>query len=177
MKLKLEKYLAQFVYGGIDGSVTTFAVVAGAAGAQLSSQVIIILGIANLVADGFSMGASAYLSDKSEKDMAKKNKNEHRHGISPVKIGLSTFAAFIIVGFIPLLVYIFEYLFEYNFNKSFIVASVLTGFAFIGIGWLKGVMTHTSRFRSIAETLLLGAIAAGFAYLLGDVLARALGAI
>ncbi|MCP4507445.1 MAG: hypothetical protein GY826_13765, partial [Fuerstiella sp.] len=51
-------YLRDFVYGGIDGAVTTFAVVSGVAGAGLSSGVVIILGMANLVGDGFSMAAS-----------------------------------------------------------------------------------------------------------------------
>lgn len=70
---RFRKYLGEFVYGGIDGSVTTFAVVAGAVGAGLDSAVIIILGFANLLADGFSMSVGAYLSQKSEKD------NFHRH--------------------------------------------------------------------------------------------------
>ena len=60
------EYLGEIVYGGIVGSVTTFAVVAGAAGAGLSSTVVIILGFANLIADGFSMSVGAYLSSKSE---------------------------------------------------------------------------------------------------------------
>ncbi len=61
-------YLRDFIYGGIDGAVTTFAVVAGVAGASLSSTVIIIMGLANLVADGFSMAASNYSGTKSEID-------------------------------------------------------------------------------------------------------------
>ena len=59
-------YIGDFVYGANDGIVTTFAVVAGAAGAVLSPGIIIILGLANLVADGFSMGASNFLSLRSE---------------------------------------------------------------------------------------------------------------
>lgn len=69
-----EKYLGEFVYGGIDGCVTTFAVVAGAVGAGLDSAIIIILGFANLLADGFAMSVGAYLSTKSEKD----NYQKHR---------------------------------------------------------------------------------------------------
>ncbi|PHP67607.1 hypothetical protein CSC94_07865 [Zhengella mangrovi] len=61
-------YLRDFVYGGIDGSVTTFAVVAGVEGAGLSSGVVLILGLANLVADGFSMAASNYSGTKTELD-------------------------------------------------------------------------------------------------------------
>lgn len=65
-KAKWQDYIGEFVYGGIDGSVTTFAVVAGAAGAQLDSSVIIILGFANLIADGFAMSVGSYLSNKAE---------------------------------------------------------------------------------------------------------------
>lgn len=67
-------YLGEIVYGGIDGSVTTFAVVAGAHGAGLGERVVIILGIANLVADGFSMSVGAYLSAKSENDRYNREK-------------------------------------------------------------------------------------------------------
>lgn len=69
----LERYLSQFVYGGIDGCVTTFAVVAGAVGAGLDSSVIIILGFANLFADGLSMSIGAYLAAKTDKA------NFHKH--------------------------------------------------------------------------------------------------
>ena len=62
-----QEYLGEFVYGGIDGCVTTFAVVAGAAGADLAISVVLILGFANLLADGFSMSVGAYLSTKSER--------------------------------------------------------------------------------------------------------------
>lgn len=61
-------YLRDWVYGGIDGAVTTFAVVAGVVGAELSTRVILILGLANIVADGFSMAASNYSGTKAEKD-------------------------------------------------------------------------------------------------------------
>ncbi len=61
-------YIGDLIYGANDGIVTTFAVVAGAAGAVLSPEVIIILGLANLVADGFSMGASNFLSLRSQRE-------------------------------------------------------------------------------------------------------------
>ena len=62
----VKNYLGEIVYGGIDGAVTTFAVVAGAVGAGMNSSVIIILGLANLFADGFAMSVGAFLSAKSE---------------------------------------------------------------------------------------------------------------
>jgi VIT1/CCC1 family predicted Fe2+/Mn2+ transporter len=61
-------YLGSMVYGGLDGIITTFAVVSGVVGAQLDARVILILGIGNLLADGFSMGTGDYLSTKSERE-------------------------------------------------------------------------------------------------------------
>ena len=61
-------YVRDFVYGGIDGAITTFAVVAGVTGAALSAKVILILGLANLLADGFSMAASNYSAMKTVVD-------------------------------------------------------------------------------------------------------------
>lgn len=73
-------WLPDFVYGGIDGAITTFAVVAGVVGASLSTTIILILGFANLFADGFSMAVGKYLSDKSQQELYNKIKEiEFRH--------------------------------------------------------------------------------------------------
>lgn len=69
------KYQSEFIYGGMDGAVTTFAVVAGATGAHFHNNIIIILGLANLLADGFSMSVGSYLSSKAESQHYQKNKN------------------------------------------------------------------------------------------------------
>jgi len=61
-------YLRDWIYGGIDGAVTTFAIVAGVVGAELSTGIVLILGVANLLADGFSMAASNYSGTKAEID-------------------------------------------------------------------------------------------------------------
>ncbi len=71
---KWGEYLPEFVYGAIDGSVTTFAVIAGSAGAQLEPSVVLILGFANLFADGLSMSIGNYLSTKSEIENYEKNR-------------------------------------------------------------------------------------------------------
>lgn len=68
----LHKYLSEFVYGGMDGCITTFAVVSGAIGASMDTSIILILGFANLIADGFAMSVGAYLSAESDKKMYKK---------------------------------------------------------------------------------------------------------
>ena len=62
------QYIGDLVYGGLDGIITTFAVVSGVAGANLDSNIVLILGLANLLADGFSMATGAYLSAKSEQE-------------------------------------------------------------------------------------------------------------
>jgi len=73
-------YLRDFIYGSVDGAVTTFAVVSGVAGAQLSPGIVIILGVANLVADGFSMAVSNYLGTRAENELrqvARRMEEEH----------------------------------------------------------------------------------------------------
>jgi VIT1/CCC1 family predicted Fe2+/Mn2+ transporter len=73
-------YLRDVVYGAIDGSVTTFAIVAGVAGAGLSPFVIVALGMANVLADGFSMAAGNYSGTKAEADNARRLRRvEERH--------------------------------------------------------------------------------------------------
>ena len=223
---RYQAYLGEFVYGGIDGSVTTFAVVAGSVGAGLDSSIIIILGFANLLADGFSMSVGAYLSAKSESHNFEKHKKaeyweiEHKPeeekeevreiyrnkgfegplleqvvdiitadkdrwadvmmkeelgmmepSRSPITIGAVTYFAFILVGFIPLSLYLYDYAFAFNGNL-FLATCMLTGMGFAIIGWLKSFVTETSIWKGVLETLVLGALAAGVSYWVGDILER-----
>ncbi|MEO9485547.1 MAG: VIT1/CCC1 transporter family protein [Ekhidna sp.] len=226
---KIQGYLGEFVYGGIDGSVTTFAVVAGAAGASLESSIVIILGFANLIADGFAMSVGSFLSTKSERENYQKHQaieywevdnlpEKEREEIreiyaakgfegellekvvnvitedkdrwvdtmmkeelemaeetkSPLKMGAITFLSFILLGFIPLGIYVIDYFNPLNSNL-FLISSILTAFCFIGIGFLKSLVTNTSRLKSALETLLLGGAAAALSYFVGDLLERLLG--
>ncbi|WP_296619418.1 VIT1/CCC1 transporter family protein [Marivirga sp.] len=221
---KHQNYLSEFVYGGIDGSITTFAVVAGAVGAGLDNAIIIILGFANLFADGFSMSIGAYMSAKSEKQNFHKQKAieywevdnmpetereeirdiyrekgfedpllsqvvevitkdkdrwvdvmmKYELGLieeekSPFQTGLYTFISFLIIGLIPLLVFVADYL-NIEVNNKFLWSSVMTGIGFIIIGFLKSKVTNNSIIKGISETLLLGALAALVAYFVGDFL-------
>jgi VIT1/CCC1 family predicted Fe2+/Mn2+ transporter len=76
----LTSHIREWVYGGIDGAVTTFAVVAGVAGAELAPAIVIILGAANLLADGFSMAAGSYSATKAEIDnLSRLRRIEDRH--------------------------------------------------------------------------------------------------
>ena len=82
-----QSYLRDFVYGAIDGTVTTFAVVAGVVGADLPASVIIVLGAANLVADGFSMAVSNYLGTKSQQEELHRVRRLEEHHIDVIPDG------------------------------------------------------------------------------------------
>ncbi len=158
----MRHFLHEFVYGGIDGSITTFAVVAGAVGAEFDVGIILVLGFANLLADGFSMSVGAYLSAKSVGAMPGPRQ--------PIYIGVATFLSFFVAGLLPLLVYLWDFWIPIP-GDTFVLASLVTGLTFAGIGWLKGYVNRTSLLRSITETVLLGAVAAAIAYFVGDWLA------
>jgi VIT1/CCC1 family predicted Fe2+/Mn2+ transporter len=80
-------YLRDFIYGAIDGIVTTFAVVAGVAGAGLESRIVIILGAANLFADGFSMSVSNYLGSRAAQQQRERARREEERQIRLVPEG------------------------------------------------------------------------------------------
>lgn len=159
------KYLPEFVYGGMDGSVTTFAVVSGVIGASLSSAIVLILGFANLFADGFSMAVANYLSTKSKNDISKYKTNEF-------KTAFATFFAFLIIGFVPLLPFVLATLTSNNYliRNQFIYSIILTGLIFLIIGYFKGKISNKSKFKSSLQTFLIGATAAILAFVVGYLL-------
>lgn len=170
----LKRYISEFVYGAVDGTVTTFAVVAASAGAGISSVIILILGIANLIADGFSMGSSAYLAAGAEHDESASSTSRRA---SPKVIGLATFFAFVVVGSVPILPYLIDVIFQLKANSMalFYVSSAATALTFLTIGFVKGRVGGEGPVRSAVVTLLLGAIAASLAYFAGNILAHLLG--
>lgn len=154
------KFLGDTVYGATDGIVTTFAVVAAATGASLSPAIIIILGLANLVADGFSMGASNFLSRRSEGAFAKLEQNL----VAPFQHGLATFVAFIVAGFIPLIPYLFQI--EQN-GSQFTGSAILAGAMFFLVGAVRARVTTEKLWLSGFEILLVGGFASAVAYGVG----------
>jgi VIT1/CCC1 family predicted Fe2+/Mn2+ transporter len=84
-KSKHGRYIKSIVYGGLDGIITTFAVVSGAAGAELGASVILILGFANLVADGISMGFGDYLSSRAESEYKQNQRKAAEHSFDSNK--------------------------------------------------------------------------------------------
>lgn len=169
MKLfKLDpKYLKAAVYGANDGIITTFAVVAGVAGANLPANIIIILGIANMIADGFSMGIGDFLGERSEQKL-----REHQTG-EPVerdlwKTGVVTFLSFVIAGSFPLFPYFLSFLsIEIPIAHRFALSILATGATLFFVGSLRTVFIKGSWTKNGLEMLGIGAIAAFVAYGLG----------
>lgn len=169
----IENNLREFVYGGMDGAVTTFAVVTGAAGANLSSQIILILGFANVLADGFSMAVGSYLSEKSNQQLELSRGGSDELHESPMTAAAATFISFVLVGFVPLSVYTFDYIFKWNLgNDALVFSIILTLIAFAIIGYLRGTVAKVDRARTVLESLGLGLAAAVISYVAGNLLER-----
>lgn len=171
---KIEENLREFVYGGMDGAVTTFAVVTGAAGANLGARTILILGFANVFADGFSMAVGSYLSEKSDQDLSiskgESKKGDHE---SPVAASVATFVSFLLVGFIPLSVYTLDFAFGWDLGNDALIWSILlTLLAFAAIGYLRGRITKIDKARAVLESLGLGLAAAMISYIVGNLLEK-----
>lgn len=219
--------IQDFVYGATDGSVTTFAVVAGVVGAALSPSIILILGFANLFADGFSMAIGNYLSSKSHREYIEKERRREEWEIEnlveqekqeikdiytkkgfktelldeivnvitsrrkvwvdtmmreelgliedkkqPLDAAITTFAAFNLVGLIPLIPFIFLHFSGFTIltEHAFIYSVVFTGISFFIIGIVRGKIVNRSSLRTGINTLAVGGIAASVAYIVGYLL-------
>lgn len=222
-------YLGDFIYGAIDGAVTTFAVIAGSTGAGLADGVIIVLGTANLLADGFSMAAGNYLGTRAEKQRVDKLRRfeEHQidvypagereeirqimarkgfrgrdlvravnvvtadrhlwvetmlqdewgvspHSPAPLRAALTTFAAFLGVGLVPLSPYLYAWL-GGGAAGDFRVSTVLTGVAFFLTGALKSRHVIQHWLTAGLETLWVGGLAAALSYGVGHALRALVG--
>jgi vacuolar iron transporter family protein len=154
----IRHYLPDLVYGANDGIITTFAVVSGVVGADLSERIIVILGFANLLADGFSMGASNFLSRRSYAD-----EEERAAGGEAARHGLATVVGFITAGIVPLV----AYLVPLPDDLRFPVAVALTLSTLFAVGASRTVVTRVGWLRSGLEMLLVGAVAAIVAYSIG----------
>ena len=218
-------YLHDFIYGAIDGTITTFAVVAGAAGANLDDSVVIILGGANLLADGFSMAVSNFLGSRAERqqrERARREEEEHirllpegeREEVRQIfaskgfqgedlervvevitadpdlwadtmmseelgygttqpnefRAAFATLIAFLLVGFLPLLVFVYDLVAAGEVEDAFFWSSLLTGVAFAVVGALKSRFVDQAWWRSALETVLVGGVAAALAYGAGALL-------
>jgi VIT1/CCC1 family predicted Fe2+/Mn2+ transporter len=159
-------YIAELVYGANDGIVTTFAVVAGVAGAALEPRIVLILGAANLFADGFSMGMSNFLSRRSEMEYARgTGETVDDDGKSPARTAFATFLAFVVAGALPLVPYVLE------LRPLFELSVAATAVAFFLVGAARSLVIPRKWYLAGGEVLVIGMVAAAVAFLVGESLA------
>jgi vacuolar iron transporter family protein len=163
-------YLRDLVYGANDGIITTFAVVSGVAGGALPDAAVLVVGAANLAADGVSMGVGNFLSIRAD-ERAREVDDLPELEAYPWKHGIATVIAFVIAGAIPLLPYVIGVGAGRRPQLS-AAATLLTMFA---LGVARSAITRERWWLSGGETLALGAVVAAAAYGAGAV-AAAIGA-
>jgi len=157
-------YLRDMVYGALDGVITTMAILAGSQGAALGARIGLILGLANLIGDGISMGASNYLGLRSEIEQAGGSVAAE----APWRHGLATVAAFIVVGSFPLAAYVVAPM------TGLAIFPLAVGFSVVALlvaGIVRAAFVGKTAWRSAIEMLAVGALAGGAAYLVGHVAA------
>jgi VIT1/CCC1 family predicted Fe2+/Mn2+ transporter len=151
-------YIRDLVYGANVGIITTFAVVSGATGGSLSAAAVLIIGAANLAADGMSMGVGNLLAIRAhERVRAAEGLPEEE--AYPWKHGTATLLAFVGAGAIPLL----PFLVAGAFGRP-IWSAVLTFLALFFVGAARAILTEERWWRAGLETLTLGAAVAAAAY-------------
>lgn len=161
-------YLRDMVYGASDGIITTFAVVAGVAGGALSANVALIIGAANLVADGLSMAVGNYMSIHSHEGVRRAAGLPEEES-QPARHAAATFLAFAIAGSLPLLPYILPT----PPAVKFPAAIALTLAALFATGVFRALVTGEDWVRNGLQMLGLGAAVALVAYGAGLVIAAA----
>lgn len=159
-------YIRDLVYGANDGIITTFAVVAGVAGGSLSHVAVLIVGAANLAADGVAMGVGNLLAIRAhESALAADGRPEEE--TYPWKHGLATLVAFVTAGTLPLLPYILPAANDARLRWS----ALLTMASLFGVGAARALVTRDRWWKTGIEMLLLGGLVAIAAYGAGALVA------
>ena len=165
-KATARHYIRDLVYGANDGIITTFAVVSGVAGGQLSQLAVLVVGAANLAADGVSMGVGNFLAIRADERAREADglpELEHH----PWKHGLATLLAFVVAGAIPLVPYVLPS----SANDRLFVSTAATFGALYLLGAARAWITRDRWWLTGLETLALGAVVAGAAYGAGRLVA------
>jgi VIT1/CCC1 family predicted Fe2+/Mn2+ transporter len=161
-------YIRDLVYGANDGIITTFAVVAGVAGGSLSHAAVLVIGAANLAADGVAMGVGNLLAIRAH-ESARAADNLPEEEAYPWKHGAATLVAFIGAGSLPLVPYLLPMTEGHlGWSAAFAMASLF------GVGLARAALTHERWWRSGLEMLGLGGVVAIAAYAAGAITARLL---
>jgi VIT1/CCC1 family predicted Fe2+/Mn2+ transporter len=162
-------YVRELIYGANDGIITTFAVVAGVAGGGLPLRVVLIIGAANLFADGLSMAVGNYLSIRAHESVLETQQLPEEEA-SPFRHGCATFLAFVAAGIVPLL----PYTIPFESIDRFVASIALTLGALFGVGASRALIASVRWWQAGLEMLVLGSIVAAVAYGSGAVVATVL---
>ena len=160
-------YIRDFVYGANDGIITTFAVVSGVAGGSLSHLAILVVGAANLAADGVSMGVGNLLAIRAD-ERAREAEGLPELERYPWKHGLATLLAFVFAGSVPLV----PFLLPIAPAMRMTAATTATFATLFLLGAVRALITRDQWWRSGLETLGLGAVVALAAYGAGMLVAN-----
>ena len=159
-------YIRDLVYGANDGIITTFAVVAGVAGGALSQSAVLIVGAANLAADGLSMAVGNFLSIRAH-ESAREAENLPEEESHPVRHAGATFIAFVVAGSVPLVPYVLPALREEGLAWS--AGATLT--SLFAVGAARASVTVDRWWVAGLEMLVLGLVVAAAAYGAGALIA------
>ena len=152
-------YVRELIYGANDGIITTFAVVAGVAGGGLSMRVVLIIGAANLFADGLSMAVGNYLSIRAYESVLETQELPEEEA-APFRHGGATFLAFVTAGTLPLIPYMIP---ELPFDRL-VLSIVVTLFALFAVGASRAWIANVRWWAAGLEMFGLGAVVAAVAY-------------
>ena len=158
-------YIRDLVYGANDGIITTFAVVAGVAGGGVAGHIVLIVGAANLAADGLSMGVGNYLAINAHEGAlaAEGQPEEEAHAW---KHGLATFLAFVVAGAVPLVPYLFG-----DHALLFPLSAIATFTMLFLIGAARSLVTTGRWWRTGLEMFALGLLVAVAGFVAGALVA------
>ena len=160
------KYIRSLIFGFNDGTVSNLALVAGLSGAMLGNKIVILGGLADMIAGAISMGLGNYIATKSQMEFYHRKylKVNNMMEENPVSVGGMTFFAFLIAAFIPVLPFFF-----FPVQKALLIASVTCMSLLFLIGVSKSRFTGHHWFKSGIEMVIVGAIATLVSYYLGEV--------
>ena len=160
-------YIRDLVYGANDGVITTFAVVAGVTGGTLSPLTVLVLGVANLFADGLSMGVGNYLGIRSDERVREAQQLPEQEAF-PIRHAVATFVAFVLAGTVPLLPYVFSSLTTNRFAWS----TGLSLAVLFTVGAARSRVGTGTWWSNGLEMLGLGMVVGVVAYGAGSVVVR-----
>jgi VIT1/CCC1 family predicted Fe2+/Mn2+ transporter len=164
-----QHYIRDVVYGANDGVITTFAVVAGVTGGTLAPITVLVLGVANLLADGLSMGVGNYLGIRSDERVREAQQLPEQEAF-PIRHGLATFLAFVAAGAVPLAPYVVPAI----TTNHFAISTALSLAVLFVIGAARARVGTGSWWTNGLEMLGLGIVVGGVAYFGGAAVAAVL---